>query len=149
MPLPPDSVTSPPLLARVVPFRLIIPAPLASRSLLSVIAWPCVVMLAPLLPKIESPACSKTPPPLPVPVELSAAFRVMWRAALSVSWLPLAQVTGLATVMSPLCEPPLPVLTVTLAVAKAFCSVVVLMTVLSAAALKLPPVSAAVLIVTS
>ena len=49
-------------------------------------------------------------------------------AALSVSVVEAVQISGLETVILPVCDPLEPVETVTLAVARAFCSVVALMT---------------------
>ena len=89
--------------------------------------------------KLTSPPdVSEIPPP---PVADSAALTLMLLAALSASVLPLAQLTAFDTVIVPACVPLEPVDTVTLAVPSAFCSVVVLMTVLLAPAAK-PPVPA-------
>ena len=58
-------------------------------------------------------------------------------AALSVSVDEAVQISGLDTAILPLCDPLEPVEIVTLAVARAFCSVVVLMLELLAVAVQL------------
>ena len=82
---------------------------------------------------MSAPERSTRPAPAPPVI---GALTLMVLAASSVSVEPLDQVTALATVIVPVCAPVLPVFTVTLAVARAFWSVVVLMTELSTLAEK-------------
>jgi len=111
-----DAIRLPPLVLMVAPVTLIEPALAEAVRLTFSVPLEAVMLL---LTSTLRPAVSvRVPPPV---VEIPALI-TMSRAALSVRVLPLAQVTALATVMSPFCAPPLPVFTVTLAVASAFCS---------------------------
>ena len=101
-------------LVRVMPFVVSVVLAVAVRL------PPPVLIVAPVT-LTERPAVSVNPPPLVVMLALTSISS----AELSVRLLPLFQVSALATVMSPFCPPaPPPVLTVTLAVESAFCSVV-------------------------
>src|SRR6185369_14402503 len=122
-------VPDPPAALRKLAFEPMLKLPAYRPGRLAVFCdqAPCEIVRLPTLMAAVAVMAASGDPALNVRAPDAAvigALIAMAPAALSASELPLLQLSASATVILPLCAPPPPVFTVTLALANAFCSVV-------------------------
>ena len=131
-------------LSDTVPPPSLVKLPAPEMTPESVPVPPALATLSVSDPELASAPTPEMPPvpfaisvrPLETPELVIPALRTTPPAAVSVSVVLAVQLTGLATVMLPVSLPLEPVVTLTLAVASAFCSVVVLIVAPVAMAVK-------------